>query len=504
MTGNPLRLTSFLLAVAGVMLGSGSEEALATVATDPSNLPLLAPGNHVGMIVGFNPSAPPATAAAIEARWDEAMAAGMRIGRVQIDWVDIEPLANEYDLAEIEEQLDALFDDGLQQFLLLTTFDSEGSLAPPDLRARIASGEIGYDHPEVVERFGSLLDRVVPMLVSRGGWVLAIANEPGNVLDDLDAATRQRVTGELLEFFAAARARIHAIEPGLAMTVTIREQEPANELPFLDVVDVVSYNFYCGRFDNDLAVETDPARIRGFIDAMLATAGNRPVIFQELGCHAGWEDRPSPTGATPEQQRQFFEVVFAEIENRPRLRATVVFQLVDWDPALVEEHYSRPFREAGLPESFIQQFAESLESVGLLRYEDGSVRPAWASFVDALAGGPCAPGPTTACVVGTRFKVEIQWTDFEGVTRDAFVASAGTSDTALFYWTNPDNWEVLIKGIDACSFNNKFWIYFAAATNVGYRVTVTDTVAGGAPRIYTNPVGNPAQATNDSGAFNCP
>lgn len=122
----------------------------------------------------------------------------------------------------------------------------------------------------------------------------------------------------------------------------------------------------------------------------------------------------------------------------------------------------------------------------------------------AGSGAACVPGPTTACVLNGRFKIEVQWTDFQAVTRNAFVASAGTSDTALFYWTNPNNWELLIKGINACSFNNKFWIYFAAATNVGYRVTVTDTQTGAAPKVYTNEVGNLAQATNDINAFSCP
>ena len=64
--------------------------------------------------------------------------------------------------------------------------------------------------------------------------------------------------------------------------------------------------------------------------------------------------------------------------------------------------------------------------------------------------------------------------------------------------------EHLIKGINACSFNNKFWIYLAAATNLGYRVTVTDTHSGGEPKVYTNPVGTVPQTTTDTSAFNCP
>lgn len=121
------------------------------------------------------------------------------------------------------------------------------------------------------------------------------------------------------------------------------------------------------------------------------------------------------------------------------------------------------------------------------------------------SGGDCVAGPTTACILNGRFKVEISWTDFQAVTRAANVASVGTSDSALFYFgNNVNNWEFLIKAVNACSFNSKYWIFFAAATNVGYTVTVTDTQAGGPPKVYSNPVGNLAQAVNDISAFNCP
>lgn len=156
-----------------------------------------------------------------------------------------------------------------------------------------------------------------------------------------------------------------------------------------------------------------------------------------------------------------------------------------WDTALVPDEMMEPFATAS---------ANDVVTTALLK-DLGWPSP---------QSGVCTPTSTTACVLGGRFKIEVQWTDFQAVTRNAFVASAGTSDTALFYWTNPNNWELLIKGINACSLNNKFWIYFAAATNVGYRVTVTDTQTGAAPKVYTNAVGNLAQATNDINAFNCP
>jgi hypothetical protein len=118
--------------------------------------------------------------------------------------------------------------------------------------------------------------------------------------------------------------------------------------------------------------------------------------------------------------------------------------------------------------------------------------------------GGCIANAITACLLGNRYEVRVRWTDYQQVTRDAFVASAGTPESALFYYQNANNWEFLIKIIDACSFNNRTWVYFAAATDVGYVVTVRDTGSGLPPKQYTNPLGTASPAVNDSNAFaNC-
>jgi hypothetical protein len=186
--------------------------------------------------------------------------------------------------------------------------------------------------------------------------------------------------------WSGARDHIHSIDPKMAVTVTVREQGTETELAFIELSDVASFNFYCSRFDHDLEPESDPDRIRGYIDRMFRLAKGKPLILQELGCHGGYEDRPSLTAATPTLQKHFFEVVFEALATRPEFRAAVVFQLVDWDPELVTSFYSDAFRELGIPESFIGQFAESLETVGLVRFTDGSARPAWTTFVEALRG----------------------------------------------------------------------------------------------------------------------
>jgi hypothetical protein len=350
-----------------------------------NDLPLLPPGNHAGMIVGFNPALPIATAAAVDLRWRQAVAAGMKVGRVQMDWGEIESSPESYKLGDLDDTLSDVSRDGVKPFILLDSFDGD---IPPDLRKRLDAGEIGWDHPTVIARHAAMLRRVMPTLQRHGVWIIAIANEIGNLLDDLEPVRRAELTRQLLALFSASRTEVHRLAPGMAVTVTVREQQEPDigdtEAPFVKWSEVASFNFYCGRFSNDLAVATDPATIRGYIDGMLERAGTKSVVIQELGCHAGYDNKPSPTGATAAQQAKFYEVVLGELAARPRLRAAIVFQLVDWAATLVESSHSAPFRAEGLPAAFIAQFAESLETVGFLRFRDGTARPAWTTFLSHL------------------------------------------------------------------------------------------------------------------------
>lgn len=115
----------------------------------------------------------------------------------------------------------------------------------------------------------------------------------------------------------------------------------------------------------------------------------------------------------------------------------------------------------------------------------------------------CVPSATTLCLDG-RFAVSAEWRNYSDVTGVGSVASCGTDDSGLLWFFNPQNWEVLIKSVNGCGLNNRYWIYSAATTDVFYRITVTDVV-GGASKTYFNYLGEPAQANNDSDAFaTCP
>ena len=50
----------------------------------------------------------------------------------------------------------------------------------------------------------------------------------------------------------------------------------------------------------------------------------------------------------------------------------------------------------------------------------------------------------------------------------------------------------------------RFWVFYAATTDVGFTVTVTDLLTG-TSKTYANPLGQAADAVTDTSAFaTCP
>jgi calcineurin-like phosphoesterase family protein len=130
---------------------------------------------------------------------------------------------------------------------------------------------------------------------------------------------------------------------------------------------------------------------------------------------------------------------------------------------------------------------------------------AGATFTDAGSGG-CHNPPDTASLFlrQGRFKAEVTWRDFDGNTGVGRAAAPAADGSGLFWFFAPANWELLVKVIDGCAFNGRFWVYAAASTDVGYTLTVTDTRTGRTAR-YENPLGRRSPAITDSGAFDtCP
>ena len=117
--------------------------------------------------------------------------------------------------------------------------------------------------------------------------------------------------------------------------------------------------------------------------------------------------------------------------------------------------------------------------------------------------GPCVPGPTTICMNGGSYQVTTEWSTLAGQS-GAGQAVALTADTGAFWFFGSSNIEVLVKVLNGCGLNSRYWTFAAGLTDVNVILTVTDTQTG-AVRIYTNPQGTPFQPIQDTNAFaTCP
>jgi lysophospholipase L1-like esterase len=121
--------------------------------------------------------------------------------------------------------------------------------------------------------------------------------------------------------------------------------------------------------------------------------------------------------------------------------------------------------------------------------------------IDDTGADPCLEDTNTLCIDhlpgDRRFRVRLSWTTEinGGLSGDAEVtplASLGFTNGGLlsFFEGTP---EALIKVIDGCKTNDRFWVFAALTTTLGFNFTLEDTLAkaqGAPPSSYLYEIAN--------------
>ena len=116
----------------------------------------------------------------------------------------------------------------------------------------------------------------------------------------------------------------------------------------------------------------------------------------------------------------------------------------------------------------------------------------------------CVENATTLCLNDGRFQVKADWMDFFGNASSARAVTTAQGDSGMFWFFTPENLELVVKVLDSCDYNGYYWFFGAGATNVEYRLTVTDSHTGHV-NVYDNPLGMISVAVTDIEAFaTCP
>jgi hypothetical protein len=120
----------------------------------------------------------------------------------------------------------------------------------------------------------------------------------------------------------------------------------------------------------------------------------------------------------------------------------------------------------------------------------------------AASGGPCAADAQSLCLSDGRFKAQATWqsTTASGTA----TAIPGTSNTGQFWFLNASNVEMVVKVLNGCGIDNRYWVFAGGLTNVKVTMTVTD-MQNGTVKTYQNPQSTPFAPIQDTGAFaTCP
>jgi hypothetical protein len=116
---------------------------------------------------------------------------------------------------------------------------------------------------------------------------------------------------------------------------------------------------------------------------------------------------------------------------------------------------------------------------------------------------PCVVAATRLCLNNGRFSVTATWRTGTGAS-GVGQAVAMTADTGYFWFFNSANVEAVVKVLNGCGVNNRYWFFAGGLTDVGVTFTVQDSQTG-ATRTYTNPLGSAFQPIQDTSALvSCP
>lgn len=282
-------------------------------------------------------------------------------------WRELEPSAGTFNLAQFRDEVNYL--GATRGFLLLigiSVLNTTAKETPPDLV------NVPFDAPAMKARFRAFINALLPYL-SRQVVYLAIGTEV-----DVYLATHPGEWSTYKSFYDDAVAYVHTVAPWIKVGVTAtfdgasgaQGQNVATLTASSDVYILTYYPLGLQFVTRGAGAPT------GDFPKMLALAGSRPLILQEVGLPSS-----ELLGGSEQQQADFVTNVFAAWQAAGgRIPFLNFFLLHDFTPAICDDlaqYY-------GLSSDV--NFRAYLCSLGLRR-ADGTPKLGWKAFTDGAASG---------------------------------------------------------------------------------------------------------------------
>lgn len=328
---------------------------------------------------GCRPSTPPAAAIrvglaanpfanegydsrAVQARFRQALAAGVNLIYLSPKWNEIETSREKYKLNDIDYQIGEAVQENLPAILHVRVIDTNQRAVPADLMAQ------AWDSGETGVRLDHLLDAVLPRLEGRVKYFL-VGNEIEPYFrqhpDEVQAYAR-------LVARAAAHIRRSVPDAQISVSTTFSGIDDAALLrPILEQTTFFALTYYPTSADflvrDPSTVDIDFPRI---IQAAGGEAAGRKQIFlQEVGCPTS-----AMNGSSEQKQAEIFSKVLDRVADNPSRFIGVNFTFMsDFSDSLVKS-FSAYYRMPGA-----ERFSSFLKTLGMFD-DQGRPKKAWPVF----------------------------------------------------------------------------------------------------------------------------
>ena len=285
--------------------------------------------------------------------------AGVNGNLITYQWSELEPSKGDYQLDDLKNYvsfIETVYGDtvmlGIQ---VLNTTDKE---TPADLL------DVPFDDPQMLARFQSLFDAVLPHL-NQNVRYLSIGNEVDVYLETQQEWEPYKV------FYDQAVAYVHQAAPWMQVGVTATYggavDHPDEVRRLNEQSDVLILTYYPL---GEAFTTNDPAAPLADFPRMVEMAGGLPLILQEVG----YPSAELLDGSEAEQSefvRHVFEAWAAAGDAIPLLNYFLLGDLSEEICTDLESYY-------GLAHPNFHAFLCTLG----LRYADGTPKQAWATFVE--------------------------------------------------------------------------------------------------------------------------
>ena len=224
-------------------------------------------------------------------------------------------------------------------------------------------------------------------------------------------------------------------------------------------------------------------------------------------------DQPLGARTTIESGRPFLGAVTAAAS--PQGGFVVAWEAPPASPQ-ISGVFMRLLREDGSTDGGVEtastgDVVDSATAPSVAFLADGQLVVAWDAAVCSLCDPPpcssgrfraqrfavgcAAAGPGALCLADGRFQATLHYSDPRRGLAGTGIGVPLTADSGYFWFFAPSNLEVFFKVLDGRALNGHYWIFWGGVTDVGFQLTVHDTVTG-ATRIYDSPAGAFASAAD--------